>query len=180
MAPETIEEIEEDIPADIIEKEFKDLSDSEKVKISRELKKFEVSDFWTNLQSKLEEESKGFEDCIEKELSERKTGTEPVMSQFDRDIMTHSCMVGTVKELTDESIGAKIFQKNLETGAKNYRKQAMERIEAGYDAPMYSQVDVYKHKRALCLSVKVWLDQTKKHFEKVEAIEELPSAYDKK
>jgi len=86
-------------------------------------------------------------------------------------------MQETIKRLTDESIGCVIFRNKLEAGAKAYRKQAMERIESGYDAPIFSEIDMAKNDRALRLSVKVWLQQTINSYEKVTEAPEVKSAY---
>lgn len=172
-------EIIEEVSTDILEKEYKDLTDSEKAKIVLELNRFALSDFWANSQKALNEYAIGLEATIENMTQER-AKSEPqelVYSQFDRDLATHAYMIETVKSITDESIGAKIFRNKLEAGAKAYRKQAMERIEAGYDAPVYTLIDFVKNERALRLSVKVWLQQTINGFEKVAEAPEVQSAY---
>lgn len=172
-------EIIEEITTDILEKQFKDLTDSEKAKIVLELNRFSLSDFWAESQKSLNAYALDLEGTIEKMAQERAKNEpqELVYSQFDRDLATHAYMLETVKSITDESIGAKIFRNKLEAGAKAYYKQAMERIEAGYDAPVYTLIDFVKNERALRLSVKVWLQQTINAYEKVVEAPEVQSAY---
>lgn len=183
-----MDEIIEELPTDILEKEYKELTDSEKAKIVLELNRFALSDYWTDLQKSLNEEAILIEKEIEQAVEEREGKQDLLFSQFDRDIQTHGFMQATAKEthefieatikgITNDSIGAKIFKNKLEAGAKNYRKQAMERIEAGYDAPVYTAIDFLKNDRALRLSVKVWLQQTINSYEKVTEAPEVKSAY---
>jgi len=171
--------IEEEVSTDILKKEYKDLTDSEKAKIVMELTRFSLSDYWANFQKELNEKAVEIEEDIEEAVATRGEHEiqELIYSQFDRDIATHKYMMTTVYLITDESIGAQIFKNKLEAGAKNYRKQAMERIEAGYDAPVYTDVDFLKNDRALRLSVKVWLQQTINAYEKVTEAPEVQSAY---
>lgn len=168
--------IEEEVSTDILKKEYKDLSDSEKSKIVLELTRFSLSDYWADSQKDMNAEAIGIEEEIEDEVAERGE-TVLVYSQFDRDLATHKYMMATVYGITNESIGAQIFRNKLEAGAKAYRKQAMERIEAGYDAPVYTRTDFLKNERALRLSVKVWLQQTINGYEKVVEAPEVKSAY---
>ena len=172
-------EVEEEITTDILKKEYKDLSDSEKSKIVMELTRFSLSDFWTEWQNELNEEAKECEEIIEDLVQERGYSEPQILecSQFDRDLSTHAYMTETIARITDESIGATIFKNKLEAGAKAYRKQAMERIEAGYDAPAFTNIDIAKNDRALCLSVKVWLQQTMNAYEKAVEAPEVQSAY---
>ena len=172
-------EIIEEVSTDILEKEYKDLTDSEKAKIVLELTRFSLSDYWAKSQKILNEDAIKIEEEIEKSVKKRKKKEiqELVYSQFDRDLATHQYMMATVYGITDDSLGAKIFRNKLEAGAKAYRKQAMERIEAGYDAPVYTEVDFLKNDRALRLSVKVWLTQTINAYEKVAEAPEVQSAY---
>jgi len=172
-------EIIEEVSTDILKKEFKDLSDSEKAKIVMELTRFSLSDYWADSQKELNDEAVKIEEAINTLVIERSTQEpqELIYSQFDRDLATHEYMIETVYEITDESIGAQIFRNKLEAGAKAYRKQAMERIEAGYDAPVYTEIDFLKNDRALRLSVKVWLTQTINAYEKVAEAPEVQSAY---
>lgn len=171
--------IEEEVSTDILKKEYKDLTDSEKAKIVMELTRFSLSDYWADLQKSLNEQAVEIEEAINTLVIERSTKEpqELLYSQFDRDLATHEYMIETVHGITDESIGALIFLNKLEAGAKNYKKQAMERIEAGYDAPVYTDVDFLKNDRALRLSVKVWLQQTINAYEKVTEAPEVQSAY---
>lgn len=171
--------IEEEVSTDILKKEYKDLTDSEKAKIVMELTRFSLSDYWANFQKSLNEQAVEIEEAINTLVIERSTKEPQELhySQFDRDLATHEYMEATIEEITDESIGAQIFKNKLEAGAKNYRKQAMERIEAGYDAPVYTDVDFLKNDRALRLSVKVWLQQTINAYEKVTEAPEVQSAY---
>ena len=171
--------IEEEVSTDILKKEYKDLTDSEKAKIVMELTRFSLSDYWAEFQKALNAYTIDLEGTIENMAQER-AKSEPqelVYSQFDRDLATHAYMVETVESITDESLGAQIFRNKLEAGAKNYKKQAMERIEAGYDAPVYTLIDFVKNERALRLSVKVWLTQTINAYEKVTEAPEVQSAY---
>lgn len=174
-----MDEIIEELPTDILEKEYKDLTDSEKAKIVLELNRFALSDFWTKYQEELSESAIAIEADIEKLVILRKEygPVDPVKSQFDRDLDTYDYMQETIKRLTDESLGCAIFRNKLEAGAKAYRKQAMERIESGYDAPIFSEIDMAKNDRALRLSVKVWLQQTINSYEKVTEAPEVKSAY---
>ena len=171
--------IEEEVSTDILKKEFKDLSDSEKAKIVLELTRFSLSDYWTDIQKSLNEHAVKIEELIEEAVANRKANEvqELIYSQFDRDLATHEYMMATVFGITDDSLGAQIFRNKLEAGAKAYRKQAMERIEAGYDAPVYTEVDFLKNDRALRLSVKVWLTQTINAYEKVTEAPKAQSAY---
>lgn len=169
---DTIEEVE----VDILKKEYKDLSESEKAKIVMELTRFSLSDFWVALQDELKSRALEVEAQIETEVKDRYS-SQLVASQFDRDLKTYEYMIKTVENLTDGSIGCTIFRNKLEAGAKQYRKQAMERIEAGYDAPCYSDIDLIKNERSLHLSVAVWLTQTINHYEKPVEQPEVQSAY---
>lgn len=171
--------IEEEVSTDILKKEYKDLTDSEKAKIVMELTRFSLSDYWADSQKELNSIAVAFEEEIENTVASRKAGEiqELIYSQFDRDLHTYEYMMTTVERLTDESIGATIFKNKLEAGAKAYRKQAMERIEAGYDAPVYTEVDFLKNERVLRLSVKVWLTQTINAYEKVAEAPGVQSAY---
>lgn len=171
--------IEEEVSTDILKKEYKDLTDSEKAKIVMELTRFSLSDYWVHFQNTLNTIALEIEEDIEDAVATRGEHEiqELIYSQFDRDLATHKYMMTTVCLITDESIGAQIFKNKLEAGAKNYKKQAMERIEAGYDAPVFTEIDFLKNERALRLSVKVWLTQTINAYEKVTEAPEVESAY---
>ena len=67
-----MDEIIEELPTDILEKEYKDLSDSEKAKIVLELNRFALSDFWTEYQAELSEAAIAIEADIEKLVILRK------------------------------------------------------------------------------------------------------------
>lgn len=167
---------EVELPTDILEKKFKDLSESEKSKIVMELTRFSLSDFWIALEKGLREKALEVEKQIDTEVEDRYT-VQLVASQFDRDLRTHKYMLETVASLTDTSMGCQLFKNNMEAGAKAYRKKAMERIEPGYDAPCYSDIDMLKNDRALHLSVAVWLQQTINGYENPAEAPEIQSAY---
>ena len=67
-----MDEIIEELPTDILEKEYKDLTDSEKAKIVLELNRFALSDFWTKYQSELSESAIAIESKIEELVMLRK------------------------------------------------------------------------------------------------------------
>jgi len=67
-----MDEIIEELPTDILEKEYKDLTDSEKAKIVLELNRFALSDFWTKYQEELSESAIAIESKIEELVMLRK------------------------------------------------------------------------------------------------------------
>lgn len=175
MQAEIIEE--EELPTDILEKEFRDLSDSEKAKIVLELNRFALSDEWVNYEKELNESAEGFLRQIEEEIENRTGVQELLFSQFDRDTKTYEYMLETLFSVKGESVGAKIFKNKLEAGAKQYKKQTLDRIEPGYDAPVFTALDFMKNERLLRLSAKVWLQQTINAYEKAQETPETQSAY---
>lgn len=164
MTVETdLQEIAE-LNSDIFEKEIKDLSDSEKARIVKELTVYSLSDSFVNLCKELESNEELDLSSMEKKELE--------YSQLQRDVLTRDFMQ-TVLLAVDESIGGKVFKSNLAKNVKNFNKTIEERIEIGYDAPAFTKLDIAKHKKLLSKSIRAWLSQTITAYEKpVEVSEE--------
>jgi hypothetical protein len=203
MSEKIVEEMQEVIETDILKKEYRDLSDTEKAQIVRELQLYSLSDSWTAWQAELVAEAEkltkkieaqllttsGFGNQfmeeikkirkIEKEVTGKnsyKRNKDLDYSQCDRDNAVAKYMTDTVEKI-DDSFGGKVFKNKLELGSKQYKKSILEKIEPGYDADCYTDLDMLKNQRALCLSVKVWLQQTINAYEKPQEAPEIQSAY---
>lgn len=170
-----LEEMDEAVETDIIKKEYKDLTDSEKARIVRELQVYSLSDSWNDMQAILNAEAEEIEKQINS-LLDGKRDKELKYSQCDRDNETSRYMEYTVSNI-DDSFGGKIFKNKLANGAKNYAKSIKEKLEPGYDADCYTELDMLKNDRLLRLSVKVWLQQTINAYEKPVEAPEVSSAY---
>ena len=170
-----LDEMDEVLETDILKKEYKDLTDSEKARIVRELQVYSLSDSWTEWQAILNAEAEDISTQIEHWLSGPRN-KDLTHSQCDRDNETARYMTETVSKI-DDSFGGKIFKNKLENGAKNYMKSIKEKIEPGYDADCYTELDMLKNDRVLRLSVKVWLQQTINAYEKPQEAPEISSAY---
>lgn len=170
-----VEEMEDVIETDIIKKEYKDLSDTEKAQIVRELQIYSLSDSWTAWQAELNAEAEKISSEIDTLLRGNRK-KDLTHSQCDRDNETFKYMQHVLTKI-DDSFGGKIFKNKLETGSKNYIKSIKEKIEPGYDADCYTELDMLKNDRALRLSVKVWLQQTINAYEKPQEAPEAQSAY---
>lgn len=174
-----LEEMEDTIVTDILKKEYKDLSESEKSRIVKELSVFALSDEWAELQKELEDNAKDIENKIVTAIEDRECSTEAqelVASQFDRDTHTAEYMKHTADNLGD-SFGATVFKNKLIAGSVQYKKSYLDKMEPGYDAPCYTKLDMMRNDRLLCLSVKEWLRQTMNSYEKVTEAPEVKSAY---
>ena len=175
MEETIVSEMEEIIETDILKKEYKDLTDTEKAQIVRELQVYSLSDSWTEWQAILTAEAEDILAQIDKSLAGKRS-KELAFSQCDRDNIVADYMTETVTKV-DESFGGSIFKNKLEMGSKNYKKSILEKIEPGYDADCYTALDMLKNDRALRLSVKVWLQQTINAYEKPQEAPEVQSAY---
>lgn len=110
-----------DLNADILEKDIKDLSDSEKAKIVNELTKYSLSDSFVNLCKELKTQNKpNYNSMKKKEL---------VASQLQRDVKTRDFMEKIIP-MIDDTIGGKVFKSNIARNAKQFTKTIEERIEA--------------------------------------------------
>lgn len=157
-----------DLNADIFEKEIKDLSETEKVKIVNELTKYSLSDSFVELCKSLKTDKKpDYSSKKKKEL---------VGSQLQRDVLTRDFMESLLSKI-DDTVGGKIFKANLARNIKNFTKTIEERIEAGYDAPMFSALDMEKHDKILEKSIVPWLSQTITAYEKPQPATEEEGAY---
>lgn len=168
MTVETdLKEIAE-LNADILEKDIKDLSDSEKARIVKELTVYSLSDSFVNLCKSYEgEEELEYTEMGKKELEH---------SQLQRDVLTRDFMKTVISEV-DDSVGGKVFKANLAKNVKSFTWIIEERIEMGYDAPAYTALDIAKHERILKKSIKPWLSQTISAYEKPVEVPEEKGAY---
>lgn len=168
MTVETdLQEIAE-INADIFEKDIKDLSDSEKARIVKELTIYSLSDSYARLCKDVESDTiVEYNSLAKKELE---------YSQLQRDVITREFMQSIIS-LVDDSIGWKVFKANIAKNAKNFTSIIEERIEIWYDAPAFTSLDIAKHRKILTKSVKAWLSQTITAYEKTTEIAEEQGAY---
>jgi hypothetical protein len=86
------QELQDIIDESSYEKEIKDLSETERAKIVRELRKYELSDSFTSLVASEKEIGEAFmQDVVDKLAKDRRS--EPEYSQLNRDYLTYCYMV---------------------------------------------------------------------------------------
>lgn len=161
---------------DVISKQFKDLNDTEKAFIVKELSIYALSDSYVDLQKKLEEEAEEIRESIKVSYAEANRSRDLIASQSDKEWITKNYMEEIANEL-DESNGAIIFKVKLIEACKSKEKTNIDTIEPMFDQYCYTALDMLKLSRVLRLSVKHWLSQTIQQHEKEVAVPEEKGAY---
>lgn len=121
-------ELQEIVEEETLAKEIKDLSDTEKAKIVRELTVYSLSDAYIALDKELKETAEELKkdiDVMNKDFTRDKS---LVASQLDRDVSTVEFMKSVVG-MVDDTNGGKVFKINLERNVKNFEKAFYDRVE---------------------------------------------------
>lgn len=169
------QELQDIIDEETYSKEIKDLSETERAKIVRELRKYEMSESFETLVADEKKQSEEIAEWFIEELLGRPEA-KLEYSQCYRDYLTLEYMETVIDEVNETEWG-KAFKLALGNNARQFNKTITERIEMWYDAPAFTKLDIMKHNSALRTSVKVWLSQTISAYEKVSEVKEEQGAY---
>jgi len=128
-----------------------EVSHDETKKIYKDLVKYSISE---SFQTILENGNKTGKDLLEFIKEEFKTRDKPelVKSELDKVVIYKEFITGLIEEI-DNSVGGKIFKKELERQLGVCDSHIELKVEVGFDAPIYSKADMMKADRGNWINI---------------------------
>lgn len=143
----------------------RDLSEEERREVYKKLKKYETSKNWKEIlkdcESKWEELLEEIRLCIE----ERKE-TAVKHSELDKlnlyiEIFTH-----VIDRIEDSETGS-LFKQHIQEQIDNANTNIYDKVEIGFDSPLYSDLDMLKSHRLIYINVYRKLEEIATYYDKI-------------
>ena len=144
-----------------------ELSEEERRDIFKKLKKYEASKNWKEIVKECKSDWEDLIGLIDKEISTR-IEAKVKHSELDK-LRIYVSIFREVLSKVDGSEWGKLFKTHLEEQLKNADTNIYDKVEIGFDSPLYSELDMLKTEM-LCKRDYVWdkIDEISTFYDKVE------------